>query len=824
MSNAWWIRVGVILFSLLWSVYTLTPTFLAESAEERLARKAEEAKVQSESQKTDSQLLEEDIKERIPAATELPLWLKKDINEAVFDCKKSCSEYESNTSSESSKKVQKYFIKAQNDRDVCAKNRLSFDQQNQCAVDSLKQCVQTCSKTDAFSLKECAEGCLFVHNNEGAAPSWVEAKQEWVKEIAKRTENPIFTKEEQENLDSFQPEQIWQKAFYFSFYNGVVQESFDSCITEASQKERDSEDCINRQINSCMNSCRKDPKNDNENLPFWVQSTIAFYPSARLSLGLDLQGGLDIDLRVQLEEAVYSDIQRDVDMIKSMVVDGLALVDQKELVYSDITRVRDQYVFIILPSDGSEGKEPSTRQQINSYVNKNFVLEDNPQPKYSTGETYEKNGKEYMVFRLKPEAEDGIGFRSIEQALETLRSRIDETGVKEPSITKKSDGKINIQLPGIDDVQKAMMLIGTSAKLKFHMVDEEQMDKMRDLETAVFEAKGTMEEEKFKNDEDLSEYLKEKGSIQSDSKLMWEYREVGDGNKVRGQFYVVKEKVDLEGSDINDANVGRNEYNEPYVSMEFKPKGGKIFEELTGENVGKRFAIVLDDEVRSAPVIRSKISGGIASIEMGTSDYQTALIESQVLSLVLRTGSLPAPVQVEKVRNVGASLGADAIDAGKKATLYGFIFVLLFMVFRYRRPGLVSIVALGVNILLVFSLLAVAGATLTLPGIAGIALTIGMAVDCNIIIYERILEERALGKPERSAVGTGFDKAFLAVLDANITTFIAGVVLYTYGTGPIKGFAVTLMIGIMTTLFTGVFLSRTIIDFFTRKATTKRFF
>jgi|GEM_PF-131268 len=821
MSSSWWIRVGVILLSLLWAAYTLTPTFLAESADQRLARKAEEAKNQKENQKTESQILEDEIKERIPSAVDLPLWLKKDINEAVFDCKQSCTDYEKDQSSASSKIVQKYFIKAQNDRDICAKDRLSFDQQNECAVGALKECVQACSKTDSYQLQECAQGCLFVHNNEGVAPDWVAAKLDWAKEIAQRTENPIFSKEERENLDAFQPEQIWQKAFYFSYYKGLVQENFDTCITEFSQKERDSEDCINRQINSCTNSCRKD---ENEELPFWVQSTIAFYPSARLSLGLDLQGGLDIDLRVQLEEAVYSDIQRDVDMIKDMVRNGLALVDNKALVISEITRVRDDVVLLILPSDGSDGKEPSTREQINSYMNKNFVLDESIQPKYSTGETFEKKGKQYMVFRLKSEASEYVESRSIEQALETLRSRIDETGVKEPSITKKSDGKINIQLPGIDDVQKAMMLIGTSAKLKFHMVDEDQMDRLRDLETAIFEAKGKMKEEDYLDDEELSSYLKENGDIADDAKMMWEYREVGEGKKVRQQFYVVKEKVDLEGSDINDANVGRNQYNEPYVSMEFKPKGGKVFEELTGANVGKRFAIVLDDEVRSAPVIRSKISGGIASIEMGTSDYQTALIESQVLSLVLRTGSLPAPVQVEKVRNVGASLGADAIDAGKKATLYGFIFVLLFMVYRYRRPGFVSIAALGVNILLVFSLLAVAGATLTLPGIAGIALTIGMAVDCNIIIYERILEERALGKPERSAVGTGFDKAFLAVLDANITTFIAVVVLYTYGTGPIKGFAVTLMIGIMTTLFTGVFLSRTIIDFFTRKATTKRFF
>jgi preprotein translocase subunit SecD len=188
---------------------------------------------------------------------------------------------------------------------------------------------------------------------------------------------------------------------------------------------------------------------------------------------------------------------------------------------------------------------------------------------------------------------------------------------------------------------------------------------------------------------------------------------------------------------------------------------------------------------------------------------------------VLRTGALPAPVTIGEIRQVGASLGEDVIRQGQRATMVGFGLVLTFMVIYYRTAGMVSVVALVSNVLLVFALLAGAGATLTLPGIAGIALTIGMAVDCNIIIYERIREELRLGKNARSAVGAGFDKALLAVLDANITTFIAGVVLYTYGTGPIKGFAVTLMIGIVTTLFTGIFLSRTLMDFLTRNSSTR---
>ena len=812
MSSAWWVRISIIITVILWAIYTLMPTFLAESAAERLEMQAKEAQGASEGKETESAKLKKDIKERIPAAAELPLWLQKDINKDVFDCKSACMAYEEDPQSEVSKEIAKYFMKGKSDRESCARERLDFTIQNGCAVGALKKCVQSCSSSN-HSLSECAQGCLYIHNNEGAAPSWIEAKLDWAKDIAKREENPIFSKEEREHLDSFTAEQIWQKAFYFSFYNNVVKEEFDRCLVDASAEERDSEACVNRQINTCTNKCRKDEK---EELPFWVKSTIAFYPSARLSLGLDLQGGIDMDLRVQIDEAVSSNVQRDVDSMMDLARVG-------NIVISEAIRLRGEPVMLILPSDGSDGREPSTKEQINAFINKRVVV-DNNQPKYSTGETYTKNDKEYMVFRIKPDVYDSIASRSIEQALETLRSRIDETGVKEPSITKKSDGKINIQLPGISDVQQAMSAIGTSAVLKFMMVDEDQMEQMRDLETAVFEAKGSMKEADFLNDFLLSDFLLENAKIPQDTRLVWEYKEIGEGRKIRDRFYVVKNKVDLTGDDINDANVGRNQYNEPYVSMEFKPKGGKVFEELTGENVGKRFAIILDEEVRSAPVIRSKISGGVASIEMGSSDYQTALMESQVLSLVLRTGSLPAPVQVEQVRTVGASLGTDAIDAGKKATMYGFIFVLIFMVYRYQKPGIISIVALLVNILLVFSLLAVAGATLTLPGIAGIALTIGMAVDCNIIIYERVIEERALGKPERSAVGMGFDKAFLAVIDANITTFIAGIVLYTYGTGPIKGFAVTLMIGILTTLFTGVFFSRTIIEFFTRKATNNRFF
>jgi len=262
----------------------------------------------------------------------------------------------------------------------------------------------------------------------------------------------------------------------------------------------------------------------------------------------------------------------------------------------------------------------------------------------------------------------------------------------------------------------------------------------------------------------------------------------------------------------------------PNVSMEFKPKGARIFGDVTGDNVGKRFAIVLDRKVRSAPVINERIGGGRAQISMGSGGYDQARVDSQTLALVLRTGALPAPVSIGEVRTVGAQLGEDAIKAGSRATVIGMFIVLMAMLVYYRKPGVVASGALVLNVFFVLAMLAAFGATLTLPGIAGIALTVGMAVDANIIIYERIREELSVGKNARSAVDAGYEHALSAVLDANITTGIAGVVLYSYGSGPIKGFAVTLLVGIATTLFTAIFVSRTFMDFAVRKSSARLVF
>ncbi len=522
-------------------------------------------------------------------------------------------------------------------------------------------------------------------------------------------------------------------------------------------------------------------------------------PEGRINLGLDLQGGIDMTLQVEVDEAVVSSVHRDVAPLKTLAEDdGLRL--------ADVRRARGEPVLLLR----GESEVPS--EEIRRFMTKRF-------------ETYEYlnvrtvDGEEFHAFGVLPDQAKYIGDRSVEQALETLRSRIDETGVKEPSIVLKGGNRINVQLPGIENIEEAVAAIGTTAVLEFMLVDEEA-DEVA-LDRGLLDAESKLTPDQFGDDGYLSDWLARQGRIDGKSRVMFEYEDRGEAGQVRTRAVVVRDRIILTGDDVNDASVAMNQYNEPYVALEFKPRGGKVFCDITSENVGRRFAIVLDNKVRSAPVIREAICGGRASIEMGMQDYQQGLKDASVLALVLRTGALPAPVTIGDVRTVGASLGADAIEAGEVATLVGGGLVLVFMVLFYRTAGVVSCIALFCNILLVMALLAAAGATLTLPGIAGIALTVGMAVDCNIIVYERIREELRLGKNTRSAVDAGFSNAFTAVLDANITTFIAGVVLYTYGTGPIKGFSVTLMIGIITTLFTGIFVSRTLMNFITRRASAR---
>ncbi len=370
---------------------------------------------------------------------------------------------------------------------------------------------------------------------------------------------------------------------------------------------------------------------------------------------------------------------------------------------------------------------------------------------------------------------------AIDQALETLRNRIDQFGVAEPSIQREGGARILIQLPGVSDRDRAIGIIGKTARLEFRLLNE------KNTVTDALE-----------------------GGAPMDSQILYEKEYDRLTRKVIGRTpYLVKRKVEISGDAISEASVRVDQMNQPYVSVDFNKEGGRTFARLTSDNVGKRMAIVLDGSVYSAPVIRESITGGSAMIS-GTFSYE----EARDLALVLRAGALPAPLIKLEERSVGPSLGHDSIEAGINSIITGGIIVLIFMLVYYRLGGVVADLALVLNIVILTGALAYFGATLTLPGIAGVILTIGMAVDANVLIFERIREELNLGKSVRSAVDAGFGKAFLTIVDANVTTLIAAVVLFQFGTGPVKGFAVTLTLGILASMFTAIFVSRTVFNMY----------
>ncbi len=371
--------------------------------------------------------------------------------------------------------------------------------------------------------------------------------------------------------------------------------------------------------------------------------------------------------------------------------------------------------------------------------------------------------------------------QATEQALETIRNRIDQFGVSEPDIRLQGERRIQVQLPGLQDPERAKKLIGKTALLEFKLLDESH-----DLGAAL------------------------KGDVPPGSEVLYQASNDPMATAAdKGQPYLVRKQTLLTGAYLTDARVEFDpQFNEPYVSIDFDKKGARIFERVTEENVKKRLAIVLDNKVYSAPVIQEKIPGGRARI---TGNFTSQ--EASDLAIVLRAGALPAPVQVIEERSVGPSLGHDSIRKGLISMAIGFALVVFFMLVYYKGSGGIADIALILNIVLIAGGLAAFGATLTLPGIAGIILTIGMAVDANVIIYERIREEMRLGKTAVASIAAGFERSTLTILDANVTTLIAAVVLFQFGTGPVKGFAVTLSLGVLASMFTALIFSRMLFDY-----------
>jgi preprotein translocase subunit SecD len=379
--------------------------------------------------------------------------------------------------------------------------------------------------------------------------------------------------------------------------------------------------------------------------------------------------------------------------------------------------------------------------------------------------------------------------KAIDQALETIRNRIDQFGVSEPEITLQGTDRILIQLPGIKDPQRAKSLIGRTALLEFKLVDEEG-----DLDAAL------------------------KGNVPEGDIILYQRAVDPQTGGVKKVPFLLREKTMMTGEVLKDARIALDsQFHEPYISLEFDDIGAKLFEQITGANVKKRLAIILDDNVYSAPVIQERIAGGRAQI---TGRFTTD--EANELAIVLRAGALPSPVKTIEERTVGPSLGQDSIRQGLISILISAVLIVLFMIFYYRISGIIADIALILNVILVFAVLALLRATLTLPGIAGLVLSVGMAVDANVLIHERIKEELRWGKTIRAAIDQGYDRAFTTIIDSNLTTVIAALFLYQFGTGPVRGFAVTLFWGIVANIFTAVFVTRWIFDYLTLKVKIKK--
>jgi len=525
---------------------------------------------------------------------------------------------------------------------------------------------------------------------------------------------------------------------------------------------------------------------DDSELGRQLPAIAKIFPDKGLKLGLDLRGGIYIEFDVEVEEALQSRTDLlDSELQRVFKNDGITI--------QSVERVPDTLdIRITLPT-------PADRAQVADYMFDNYdgILIEQRDARTDTVMTYTL--AKSFIQRTKD--------MTMRQAVETIRNRIDKYGVAEPTIQRLGSNKIAVELPGVRDPDRAIMLIKRGGKLEFQLVDGAiSTAQLQQFVQTVRQEQGI---EGYTEDDviQIQEALQDK--IPENTEVLFQVQYDPVTKKLTGGTpYLLKRKVELTGDMLSDAQV-QVQGNEPYVSLTFNDAGAEVFAELTGANIGKQLAIVLDERVSSAPVIQSKIAQGRAQITLGFGDYQTLLREAEDLTLVLREGALPAKL-IERTKTIiGPSLGKLSIQKALRALLLGGTMVVIFMMLYYRLSGVFATIALGVNVLLIFAILTLFQATLTLPGLAGVILTLGMAVDANIIVFERIREEVKAGKNPRVAVQAGYGNATSAIIDANVTTFLVGIVLYQFGTGPIRGFAVTLMIGIMTTLFTALVMTKT---------------
>ncbi|HEX2164776.1 MAG TPA: protein translocase subunit SecD [Thermoanaerobaculia bacterium] len=494
----------------------------------------------------------------------------------------------------------------------------------------------------------------------------------------------------------------------------------------------------------------------------------------KLNLGLDLRGGMHLVLQVQTEDAVVSELDRAIEVITAQAA-------EEGLTGLEVRRGEDRSVRVTGVADDAE--------PILNRIGVDFLGE---------GAWEWTVGGGGAVFEMTPAFVEETRRMAVRQALTTIQNRVDEFGVAEPTIAQLGNtDRIVIQLPGVDDPERIRELIKNTAFLEFRLSEYPRG------------GGGVASREEV-----LSNFG---GQLPDDVEIL-EGDLTSTGGRVIGtQYYAVEKRSVMTGRDLKNARASTGQFNEPVVQFSFNAEAGNRFGEITGANVGRGLAIVLDDRVVSAPTIEDEIRHD--GIIRGGFTPQ----EATDLALVLRSGALPAGLTYLEERTVGPSLGRDSVQQGMRAGLIGFGLVLLIMLLVYKGAGINAILALAINVVLIFGALAYFDAALTLPGIAGIVLTIGMAVDANVLIFERIKEELRAGRTARSAIDAGFSKALSSILDGNITTLIAALFLFQFGTGPIRGFAVTLSIGILASLFSAIFVSRWIFDLLlSRKARVER--
>ena len=524
------------------------------------------------------------------------------------------------------------------------------------------------------------------------------------------------------------------------------------------------------------------------NTPQWFKKYV--YQEG-LKLGLDLQGGMHLILRVDVDQAVRN------------AADLAARDLQDALKHKQITIVRrksannDEILFAVPNKNAVE--------QIKNILEEDF-------PNLDLKEVRENGKFPLLVLRISPEEEKFIRENAVDQSLEIIRNRIDQFGVSEPVIVRQGEEEIVVQLPGVKDPKRALKLIGQTAQLEFKLVDS---DSGVDAASLIRRAVNDGRLPAGADIKVINSVLK--GQLPRGDAIYFMKETDSRTGRIKKSPILLKDRTLMTGDAVKTAHVRiGGTYNEPYVALELTDRGARLFAKITEANVGKRLAIVLDGVVRSAPVIREKIGGGHAQIS-GSFTHE----EASDLAIVLRAGALPAPVNIIQNVTVGPSLGRDSIQRGLYSGLLGACFVIIFMVIYYSFSGLIADIAMILNLLFLMAVLALFQATLTLPGIAGIILTIGMGVDSNVLIFERMREEKALGKPLKAFIDGGYDKAFWTIVDAHVTTLITAMALFLFGTGPIKGFAVTLSAGIIINLFTAIFGTRIVYDFLLAKKAIK---